>query len=202
MAPPGIIAWWRPAVSLRNVACPTEETKLWLSLKKAIVDLSIRIKENSKRTSCNSLSPLGAQNIACDHALSLYLCNLFSGGGHDTFLLQITCKKARIWTFFWLDRKQYGWFAPFRLAKMPPPASFCWVQSAFLLVNTHASSLSNFCRLSFLEFTLNLNRNFIHWNIFHLMVYLKVAVKNSPISWMQFDTSYKLQRRQTGSLFK
>ena len=31
--------------------------------------------------------------IACDHALSLYLCNLFSGEGHDTFLLQITCKK-------------------------------------------------------------------------------------------------------------
>jgi len=21
--------------------------------------------------------------VACDHALSLYLCNLFSGGGHD-----------------------------------------------------------------------------------------------------------------------
>ena len=33
-------------------------------------------------------------------ALSLCLYNLFSGGGHDTFLLQITCKKARIWTFF------------------------------------------------------------------------------------------------------
>ena len=31
--------------------------------------------------------------VACDHVLSLYLCNLFSGGGHDTFLLQITCKK-------------------------------------------------------------------------------------------------------------
>ena len=27
------------------------------------------------------------------------VCNLFSGGGHDTFLSQITCKKARIWTF-------------------------------------------------------------------------------------------------------
>ena len=38
--------------------------------------------------------------VACDHPLSLYLCNLFSGGGHGTFLLQITCKKARIWTFF------------------------------------------------------------------------------------------------------
>ena len=38
--------------------------------------------------------------LACDHAFSLYLCNLCSGGGHDTFLSQITCKKARIWTFF------------------------------------------------------------------------------------------------------
>ena len=35
-------------------------------------------------------------HLACDHALSLaYLfCNLFSGVGHDTFLLQITCKKS------------------------------------------------------------------------------------------------------------
>ena len=40
------------------------------------------------------------RQLACDHALSLYLCNLFSGGGHDTFLSQVTCKKARIWTFF------------------------------------------------------------------------------------------------------
>ena len=31
-------------------------------LKKAIVDLPIRLKGNSKRTSGNSLSPLGAQN--------------------------------------------------------------------------------------------------------------------------------------------
>ena len=113
--------------------------------------------------------------LTCDHALSLYLCNLFSGGGHATFLLQITCKKARIWTFFWLDRKQYVWFAPFRLAKMPLSVSCCWFQSAFLLaykwaVNTHASSLSNFCRLSFLEFEESLNRNFIHWNVFHLIV--------------------------------
>ena len=23
------------------------------------------------------------QPLACDHAISLYLCNLFSGGGHD-----------------------------------------------------------------------------------------------------------------------
>ena len=145
--------------------------------------------------------------LACDHALSLYLCNLLLGGGHDIFLLQITCKKAGIWTFFWLDRKQDGWFALFRLAKMLPAVSCCWFQSAFLLaykwaVNTHASSLTNFCRLSFLEFEECLNRNFIHWNIFHLIIYLKVAVKNSPTIWMQFDTGYMLERLQTGSLFK
>ena len=97
--------------------------------------------------------------LACDHALS-------------PFLSQITCKKARMLTFFWLDRKQYRWFALFRLAKMPPSVSCCWFQSAFLLAcNTHASSLWNFCRLSFLEFEECLNRNFIHWNIFHLIVY-------------------------------
>ena len=32
------------------------------SVKKAIVDLLIRMKENSKRTSSNSFNPLGAQN--------------------------------------------------------------------------------------------------------------------------------------------
>ena len=26
------------------------------------------------------------KTVACDHSLSLYLCNLFSGGGRDTFL--------------------------------------------------------------------------------------------------------------------
>ena len=30
---------------------------------------------------------------------------------------------------------------------------------------------------------------------------LKIAVKNSPIIWMKFDTGYKLQKWQTGSLF-
>ena len=57
---------------------------------------------------CTSSVSWFVSEVACDHALSLYLCNLFSGGGHDTFLLQITCKKARIWTFLLLDRKQYG----------------------------------------------------------------------------------------------
>ena len=56
-----------------------------------------------------------------------------TGRGHGTFLCRITCKKARIWTFFWLDRKQYGWFALFRLAKMQPSVSCCWFQCAFLL---------------------------------------------------------------------
>ena len=55
------------------------------------------------------------------------------------------CKKARIWTFFWLGRKQYGWFVLFQLAKMPPSVSCGWFQSAFLLaqwaVNSHASLL-------------------------------------------------------------
>ena len=73
--------------SSRNiVACDTDETKLWFSqsakqcqnpwsgsppeykdlrachdwpVKKAIVDLPIRLKGNSKHTSGNSLSPLG-----------------------------------------------------------------------------------------------------------------------------------------------
>ena len=40
------------------------------------------------------------KRLACDHAFSLYLCNLFAGGGQDTFLSQIPWKKARIWTFF------------------------------------------------------------------------------------------------------
>ena len=31
---------------------------------------------------------------------------------------------------------------------------------------------------------------------------LNIAVKNSPIIQMQFDTGYKLQKRQMGSLFK
>ena len=64
----------------------------------------------------------------------------------DIILSQITCKEARIWTSFWLDKKQYGWFAMFRLAKMPPSVSRCWFESAFFSLrnkqwNTHASSL-------------------------------------------------------------
>ena len=49
----------------------------------------------SKRVDYRSVlvGHLAMSLIACDHALSLYLCNLFSGGGYDTFLSQITCKK-------------------------------------------------------------------------------------------------------------
>ena len=61
--------------------------------------------------------------MALKHFTSLRPCplplSLFSGWVHD--ILQITCKKARIWTFFWLDRKQYGWFALFRWAKRRHP---------------------------------------------------------------------------------
>ena len=52
---------------------------------------------------------------------------------------------------------------------------------------------------------ISLKRNFIHWNIFHLIIYLKIVVKNSPIIWMQFDTEYKFkytEKQQTDSLFK
>ena len=71
---------------------------------------------------------LPVPRLARDHALSLYLRNLFSGGWHDTIFSQITCKKGRIWTCFWLDRKQYGWSALFRIAKKPPPSIniSCW----------------------------------------------------------------------------
>ena len=98
-------------------------------------DVRVVIKSSVWPSSCvvDKHAAWDPSTLACDHALSLYLCNLCSGGGHDTFLSQITCKKARIWTFFWLDRKQYGWFALFRLAKTPPSVSCCWFQSAFLL---------------------------------------------------------------------
>ena len=71
---------------------------------------------------------LPVPRLACDHAPSLYLCNLFSGGWHDTIFSQIKCKKGRIWTCFWLDRKQYGWSALFRMAKKPPSISCWWFQ--------------------------------------------------------------------------
>jgi len=140
--------------------------------------------------------------IACDHALSLYLCHLFLGRGHDTILPQVTCKKARTWTSFW-DRKQYRWFALFQLTKMPPSVSccclhFCLRKEQWIHMRVHykISAGSVFWNLKNV-----LNRNLIHWNIFHLIVYLKGAIKKSPIIWMQFVTRYKLQKRQTDSLF-
>ena len=59
------------------------------------------------------------------------------------------------------------------------PAQFSWIYVAFE------------------EF---LNRNVIHWNIFHFIVYLKVAVKNSLIIWMQFDTGYEFACVQTSPI--
>ena len=44
-------------------------------------------------------------------------------------------QKSQNLDFFWLDRKQYGWFALFPLAKTPPSVSCCWFQSAFCLRN-------------------------------------------------------------------
>ena len=59
-----------------------------------------------------------------------------------------------------------------------------------------------FLPAQFLEFEECLNRNFIHWNIFHLIVYLKVAVKNSPIIWMQFDIGEKVTEAINGFTFQ
>ena len=123
-----------------------------------------------------SPNPFAPQNIAWqllagDHALFIYLCNLFSGRGHDTFPLQITCKKARIWTFSdWTgnntDDLRYSDWPKHRhpLVLVDFSLHFCLPINE---QNTHASSLWNFCRLSFLEFEEYLNRNFIHWNIFN-----------------------------------
>ena len=108
-----------------------------------------------------------------------------TGRGHDAFVCRITCKKARIWTFFWLDRKRYKWFALFQLVTL-----------ARVMSSEYTSSLWNFCRLSFHEFEECLNRN-SSIEIFSISSFTLI------INWnMQFDTGYKLQKRQTGSLFK
>ena len=49
-------------------------------VKKAIVDLPIRLKANPKRTSGNSLSPLGAQNKDLGAAASQTLLDVASRG--------------------------------------------------------------------------------------------------------------------------
>ena len=85
----------------KNLACTTDETKLSLSpsvkqhrrpicipdlssrhdwpVKKDIVDLPIRIRGNPKRTSGNSLSPLGAQNRDTYAASQTILTKITSG---------------------------------------------------------------------------------------------------------------------------
>ena len=84
----------------------------------------------------------------------------------------------------------------------PSYASCCWIQSVFLLakyaVNAHASSLWNFNRLSFLEFEECLNRNFIHWNIFHLIVLIKKLPSKIHRSFecnLIPGTSYRIDKR-------
>ena len=71
--------------------------------------------------------------LTCDHTLSLYICNLLSGGGHNTFLSQITCKNARIWTFFdWIGNNTDD----FRCSDWPKcryPLVVVDFKSAFLL---------------------------------------------------------------------
>ena len=133
--------------------------------------------------------------IACDHALSLYLCNMFSGGGHDTFLSQITCKKPRIWISCWLDRKQYGWLTLFQLAKMPQSVSCRWFQSAFLFaqgaVNTRHTRVRDEISdgSAFLEFEECSKSKFEPLKYFPSHPILKSCSQiYSPIIWMQFDT--------------
>ena len=48
---------------------------------------------------------MASQFLAWDHASPYYPFMSLTGRGHDTFLCRITCKKARIWTFFWLDQE-------------------------------------------------------------------------------------------------
>ena len=131
--------------------------------------------------------------IACDHALSLYLCNLFYGGGHDTILSQITCIKARIWISFWLERKLYGWLTLFQLAKMPQSVSCRWFQSAFLF----AQGAVPFTREFVMKF-LTVQFSWI-WRMFQIEfdplkyfpshpIIKSCSQIYSPIIWMQFDT--------------
>ena len=66
------ISWLCPFKSFKIFAPGAHLcTRIWVRLtigllKKAIVNLPIRLKGNSKRTSGNSLSPLGAQNKDID----------------------------------------------------------------------------------------------------------------------------------------
>ena len=111
---------------------------------------------------------LVAGGIACDHALSLYLCNLFSGGGHDTFLSQITCKKARIWTFSdWIGNN------------MDDLRCSHWPKRRHLLVVVDFS-LHIACVMSS-EYTREFVMKFHPLKYFPFHRILKISVKNSPI---------------------
>ena len=119
-----------------------------------------KAKTNKKESGLiNETKKQVSPSFKTHHSLSwsLYICSLRScplpiiplslsrEEGMIHFFVGSHVKKPESGLFFWLDRKQYGWFALFQLAKMPPSVSCCWFQSAFLLassaVNTHASSL-------------------------------------------------------------
>ena len=115
------------------------------------------------------------------------------------FFHRSLAKKPESRLFSWLDRKQYGWFALLRLAKTPPSVSCCWFQCAFCLRNEQLIHTRVRYEISANSVFLNL-KNTLKYFPFHRL--LKIAVKNSPIIWMQFDTGYKLQKRQTPLTFK
>ena len=120
---------------------------------------------------------------------SPFICHLFLGRGHDTILPHITCKKARIWTSFW-DRKQYRWFALFQLAKMSPSIS-CYCLH-FYLRKEQRIHMRVRCEISAGSVFFSCFLSLIHWNIFHLTVYLKGAVKNSLIIWIKNRFTFQI----------
>ena len=79
-------------------------------VKKAIVDLPIGIKGNSKRTSVNLLSPLGAQNKDLDAAsqtllteVNIYVCDADQCMRKCAlFMKSVYCQ----WVFFLLPNKK------------------------------------------------------------------------------------------------
>ena len=67
-------------------------------------------------------------------------------------------------------------------------------------MNTHASSLWNFCRLSFLASFKNVWIEISSNEIFSISSYTKNCSKKFTDHLNAIDTGYKLQKRQTGSL--
>ena len=128
--------------------------------------------------------------------------------GHDTFLLQITCKKARIWTWIGLDwtgnntddLRCSDW--PKRrhpLGVVDFSLHFClryeqWIHTRVRYEISAGSVFLPVWKMS--------KEKFHPLKYFPFHCILKIAVKNSPIIWMQFDTGCKLQKGQRGSLFK